>query len=356
MGLLHADGLAWALGLAPRRIEVAGASVIVAPDLRSVEAALNESALALFLASLLAVVLSWLCARWLAAHALAPMIAVTEQLERFSSGDFKTRPIETNERAELGRLIGAYNGAVAQVDRALGERVETEQRLRRFLADAGHELRTPITVIGGYVEILRKGGFDDAVIRETALATLTGEVRRSRELVERLMRLVTLERPELSATTAVDVETLAREAIANVTRARGGDVTLACAAPAAVTADPAELQEAIGNLVDNALKYGGGTPVAVTVEPQGSDVFVRVRDGGPGIAPADRERIFERFFRAAEVRDVEGSGLGLAICERAVARCGGTVLLEDPAPGSTTFRLTLPAARMQRDGNAPIRF
>jgi two-component system OmpR family sensor kinase len=330
--------------------------VIIAPDLRLVEGALNESALALVLGSLLAIVASWLCARWLAAQALAPMIAVTEQLERFSAGDFKTRPIVTNEQAELGRLIGAYNGAVAQVDRALGERVETEQRLRRFLADAGHELRTPITVIGGYVEILRKGGFDDPTIRETALATLKSEIRRSRELVERLMRLATLERPELSATAAVDVEALARDAIASVTRARGGDVTLACAAPASVTADPAELQEAIGNLVDNALKYGGGTPVAVTVERRDANVLVRVRDGGPGIAPADRERIFERFFRAPEVRDVEGSGLGLAICERAAARCGGTVVLEDADAGSTTFRLTLPAARAHAEGNAPIRF
>ncbi len=141
-----------------------------------------------------------------------------------------------------------------------------------------------------------------------------------------------------------------------MTRARGGDVTLACAAPASVTADPAELQEAIGNLVDNALKYGGGTPVAVTVERRDANVLVRVRDGGPGIAPADRERIFERFFRAPEVRDVEGSGLGLAICERAAARCGGTVELEDADAGSTTFRLTLPAARAHAEGNAPIRF
>jgi signal transduction histidine kinase len=352
--VLHGT-LAWMLGLGPRRIDVRGAGVTIVPDLRLVEPAIAQSLGALGIAIVLAIVAAWSFARWLAAQALAPMIAVTEQLERFAAGDFGTRTIVTSDTAELGRLIGAYNGAVGQVSEAMNERTEIERRLRRFLADAGHELRTPITVMGGYVQILRKGGFDDAAIREIALDTLELEVGRSRRLVERLLTLARLERPERSDVSSVDLEVLVRDAIASVTRARGGEIDLACDATAVVLADPAELHEAVGNLVDNAVKYGGGTPIRVSIDAEADDVSVRVRDGGPGIPKAERERIFERFFRGSEHGEIDGSGLGLAIGERAAARFGGTIVLEDGTAGSTTFRLTLPSASATRADRATIR-
>ncbi len=170
------------------------------------------------------------------------------------------------------------------------------------------------------------------------------ETHRMRSLVERLMALARLERPDAPKPVVVQVETLAARVIADVTAARGGNVDLNCDESASVIADPTELYEAISNLVDNAIKYGDGTPVRVEVSRSNGTVIIRVRDAGPGIPEPERSRVFERFYRGEGRGDVDGSGLGLAIVERAVARCGGTVRLERADPGKTTFALEMPSA------------
>ena len=138
--------------------------------------------------------------------------------------------------------------------------------------------------------------------------------------------------------------------------ARRGDVELNVDATASrVVADRADLHEAIGNLVDNAVKYGGDGRVTVDVRNDGEHVVVRVHDGGPGITQHDREHLFERFFRGEGATGVEGSGLGLAIVKRAVARCGGTVTLEPADRNGTTFALVLPAQRPRGETLAPLR-
>jgi two-component system, OmpR family, sensor kinase len=109
-----------------------------------------------------------------------------------------------------------------------------------------------------------------------------------------------------------------------------------------VRADPADLHEAIANLVDNALKYGAGSLVRVMVEHERDSVVVRVSDCGPGIEPLEREKIFERFYRGAGNAEVEGSGLGLAIAARAANRAAGELTLERSEPGETVFALRLP--------------
>ena len=107
-------------------------------------------------------------------------------------------------------------------------------------------------------------------------------------------------------------------------------------------ADPADLHEAIANLVDNAIKYGAGTPVRVAVEHEPNAVVVRVSDRGPGIEPTERDKIFERFYRGSGQEIVAGSGLGLAIAVRAAKRAGGELSLERSGLGETVFKLRLP--------------
>ena len=332
------------LGLRPRFVKLDdGNEIFIAPDLRVIEPAIRGYLASLAVSVVLALVLAWLLARWITAQAIAPLITVTGELRRFAGGDFTQRPVTTSDRSELGELIAAYNGATAQVASAFEARVRLEEQMRRFVADAGHELRTPLTVISGFIDVLARGGHDDPEIRERALSTLRTETHRMRRLVERLMALARLERPERANVETVDVAEIARDAAAQLGAARRRDVDVHVArANALVLGDPGELHEAIGNLVDNALKYGAGSPVTVDVREDGDHVLVAVRDGGPGIPEREQPHVFERFFRGPDVSEVEGTGLGLAIVERAAARAGGSVRLQSAAGTGTTFTIVLP--------------
>ncbi|MBV8601674.1 MAG: HAMP domain-containing histidine kinase, partial [Candidatus Eremiobacteraeota bacterium] len=210
-----------------------------------------------------------------------------------------------------------------------------------------HELRTPLTAIGGYHQLLEKGGYAEPAIRERAFATLRKETRRMRSLVERLVGLARLERGD-AASRAEDVEldvaAVVRDAVASVLDARPGQVNLRRADRLTVKGDEMALHIAVSNLVENALKYGRGSEVDVDVLKEGDEAVVRVADGGPGIPEPDRGRIFERFYRGDHGGTIEGSGLGLSIAKRAAERNGGRVVLERADPGDTAFSVRIPVA------------
>jgi two-component system, OmpR family, sensor kinase len=337
--------LASLLGLRPSFVRLGdGSEVFIAPDLRVIEPAVTAYLRSLAVSVVLALLLAWLFARWITAQALSPLIAVTGELRRFASGDFTQRPVSTSDRSELGELIAAYNGATAQVASAFDERVRLEEQMRRFVADAGHELRTPLTVISGFVDVLARGGLADPEISERALITLRAETNRMRRLVERLMALARLERPERATAETVNVAEIARDAAAQVGAARHRDVAVRVDhANPLVLGDPGELHEAISNLVDNAVKYGAGSPVTVEVNGAGDDVLIAVHDRGPGIPEHEQPHVFERFFRGQDASGTDGTGLGLAIVERAAARAGGSVRLRSEPHSGTTFTIALPS-------------
>jgi len=218
-----------------------------------------------------------------------------------------------------------------------------EDQIRQFVAEAGHELRTPLTVVGGYVDVLRRGGVTDPDIARTVFASLTIEVKRMRALVERLMTLARLDRLIEPQPEVVDVGAIVRQAAGALAVITPTPITVDAADQLLVLGEPVDLYEVVSNLIENAVKYGEHTPVAVSAVAAGSTIVVRVRDGGPGICDADRARIFERFYRGADRGEIAGSGLGLAIAEMAAARLGGAIVLEDGHPGMTTFALSMPA-------------
>jgi two-component system, OmpR family, sensor kinase len=346
------------LGLRPRRVALPqGVPILIAPDLHALAPTVRIYLESLGLSILVAIVIAWLVARWITAQAIGPLIAVTAELRRFAAGDFTPRSVATSDRSELGALIAAYNGATAQVAAAFAQRTRVDEQMRRFVADAGHELRTPLTVVSGFLDVLEKGGVDDPGIRERAFRTLRVETHRMRRLVERLMVLARLDRAEAPVPEIVDVAEIADGAVAEIEAARRGEIALSVLSrKTQVLGDRGDLHEAIGNLVDNALKYGAGSPVTVEVRRDADDVVVRVRDLGPGIPENERPHVFERFFRGGRTASVEGSGLGLAIAERAAARCAGTVRLESTGPHGTTFALVLPAHGARAAEPEPVRF
>ena len=330
----------------PLMIHIApGVDAFIAPDLRQARAITKYITLAFLVALVLTLFAAWAIGRWITDQAVAPLVAIAGELRRFAAGDFTPRVVSTTDRSEVGALAEAYNGAAEQVSAAFQERARVEAHMRRFLGEAGHEMRTPLTVISGYLDVLERGGWDDPDVRELALPTMRAEARRLRGLVERLMTLARLEGDDHEAAEIIDVVSSATDAIAEVTAARGGRIRLRADGDHVVFAEPAEVYEAIVNLIDNAVKYGAGTPVDVTIAREVDGTVLRVTDRGPGITKADRERLFERFFRGEAANGTEGSGLGLAIVERAAERSHGKVALESAMPGETTFTLTFPPYR-----------
>ncbi len=330
-------------GLAPAFVHVREAGIVVIPDHRKIDAIFQSLYVAIGLSLACALVLAVAGAR-VGAHAtLLPLTTVTAELKRFASGDFTTRPLQFADSVEVGALVAAYNSAAQRVTDAFLERRRVEDQIRQFVAEAGHELRTPLTVITGYIDVLRRAGIADPDMARTVVSSLTVEVKRMRTLVERLMTLARLDRVIEAQPEVVDVGAIVRQAVEALAVITPTAITLDAAPELLVLGEPVDLYEAVANLIENAVKYGAQTPVAVTVHATGASILVRVRDGGPGIGDGDRARIFERFYRGADRGEIAGSGLGLAIAEKAAARLGGSIVLEDWRAGMTTFALTVPA-------------
>jgi two-component system OmpR family sensor kinase len=329
-------------GISPHFVPVRDAGFVVFPRRDDVVRVLRALYIGAAVVLALALWLASLLARVFTRETLRPLLTVTAELDRFARGDFAPRPLEVASATEFGALASAYNAAAGSVSAAFGERHRVEEQIRQFVAEAGHELRTPLTVVAGYVDVLRRGGLDDVELRRGALASLSTEIKRMRTLVERLMTLARLDRVLEAEPEVVDVRSIVKQAVDSFAVITQTNIEFEAVGELLVLGGPADLYEAVANLIENALKYGEGSPVSVRARVAGESIAIRVRDGGPGIAEVDRERIFERFYRGSDRGAIAGSGLGLSIAAKAAQRLGGDVRLEDHRAGSTTFTLEVP--------------
>lgn len=230
--------------------------------------------------------------------------------------------------AELHLLIGAINDLMARLGSALAMQ-------RHFLADAAHELRTPITALRLQLQLLERAG--DTSHRAAAQAELRAGIDRAQHLVEQLLQLSRLgpEAPALQRV-PVDLAELARSTVSRFSpRADdlGIDLGAATGGAVMVSGDVQQLSALLDNLVENALRYTPrGGKVDVAAMSRDGQPCLCVSDTGPGIAPAERERVFDRFYRSAPAGAANGSGLGLAIVKAVAQRHEAVVILDD-APG-----------------------
>jgi two-component system OmpR family sensor kinase len=315
---------------------------------RESDAALTNSVAAFapefFGALALSIALGFAIARVLTQQALQPLADVTGALERFAAGDLEPHPIAADRRQQFGRLALAYNAAIDRMQRAFAERDRANDSMRQFIADAGHQLRTPLTVVRGFIAILRKGELRTPEDRDRILATMARQSALMSSLVDKLMLLDRWEDPaERTTSEPIDVSRLVADVVAPLAEAHPErEVRVEARSGELAAIEPIELSHAITNLVDNALKYTRGA-VDVSVGLDGKRVVVTVRDEGPGMTADEVRHAFDRFFRGSR-RDVDGTGLGLSIARKAIERAGGTLALRsDPATGST-FTIALPSA------------
>jgi two-component system OmpR family sensor kinase len=249
------------------------------------------------------------------------------------------------EGTEVGALAQSMNTLLAAVETQFAARLESEQRMRQFLADASHELRTPLTSIRGYAELARMRG-DDAA---GDLSRIEAEGTRMSRLVDDLLTLTRSDQAQaVPVLQLVDVLDVLADVVDGARAAfPQRQIDLDAAAGLNVVGDPDQLVRVVRNLVSNAAVHTDPSgPITVQAGRDGPDVVIRVTDQGPGLPPEDAAHVFERFWRAdrARTRTRGGSGLGMAIVASLVRANGGTVQFVSSLEAGSTVTVRLPAA------------
>lgn len=282
--------------------------------------------------ALLAAAAGWVVAQ----RTTRPLRALTNAVDEVAETRDFSVPVPTSGRDEIGRLGRGFNRMLATLH------VSQEQQ-HRLVQDAAHELRTPLTSMTANVEWLLRAPDIDAETRSQTLAGIRRELGELNDVMAEVIELATdSHRP--SEFEPVDLADVARTAVARFVRRSGRDVTIE-AQPTPVLGDADALARALTNLLGNAHKYSpDGSPIAVGVTPSG----VFVDDEGPGIPPAERAAVFERFYRRDEDRSKPGSGLGLSIVAGIVEQHGGRCSIGDSPQGGTRIGFSLPPAPNDR--------
>ena len=325
-----------------------GGLTVVAIALSGVDEQLEElllvEATVIGVALLLMAALGW----WVVQLGLRPLERIGDTAGKIAGGDLSRRVEPAEPSTEIGRLGLALNAMLAQIERAFSERAMSEDRLRRFLADASHELRTPLASIRGYAELFRMGAVSDEGEARRAMSRIEQEAARMGVLVEDLLLLARLDEVRDTGREPVDLAEVAADAAADA-RATAPDREIAlhlADAGTVVAGDEDRLRQVVGNLVRNALVHTpDGTPVELAVEAVGGRVRLTVADRGPGLPVLDGRVTFERFWRAepGRGRGAAGAGLGLAIVDGIIAAHGGEVRAETRPDGGAIFAVELPA-------------
>jgi two-component system OmpR family sensor kinase len=320
--------------------------VVYALPLNDVDDAIDRLVTVEVSATLAVLAVLALVSWWVIRLGVRPIKQMTETATAIAGGELSHRVPDVAPGTEAGALGLALNQMLGRIEVAFDDRTRSEERLKQFVADASHELRTPITTIRGYAELYRGGGLSEPAELDEALRRTEEEAIRMGGLVDDLLHLARLDQGRPIEREPVDVAALARDAARDAQAVEPErPITVTADPTLVVRGDEARLRQVLANLITNALVHTEpGTPVSVRAAREGDEAVLEVTDRGAGMEPAVAARAFERFFRAdpARSRHRGGSGLGLAIVAATVAAHGGTVRL-DSAPGAgTTVRVTLP--------------
>jgi two-component system, OmpR family, sensor kinase len=325
-----------------------GQFVVFAIPLTPVESTLSQLLLLETLIGIGVLVATVLLALIIIRVSLRPLQKMGAVAADIAAGDLAKRVEPSTRKTEIGRLGLALNGMLSQIEVAFAERTESNNRLRRFIADASHELRTPLTSIRGYSEMLRRGANESPSDAELARRRIEEESVRMSTLVDDMLLIARLDQGRPLERKPVDLQAIAADAAADARAvAPQRQITLSAPGPVVVEGDDLRLRQVVGNLVRNALVHTPQqTAIEIGVSTNNGTGRMSVADHGPGLQAKEMERIFEPFYRAdpSRSRDSGGAGLGLSIVSAVVIAHGGKVNVKETSGGGVTFEVDLPLA------------
>lgn len=292
---------------------------------------------------------------------MRPLDLIGSEAMAIHAGDLDRRVTPVDPETEVGRLGIAVNTMLGRLESAFAERQASEDRLRRFVADASHELRTPLTSIRGYAELFRRGAADRPEDLALAMARIESEAARMGGLVEELLLLARLDSGRPLEREPVDLVALAHDAVADFRVAAPMWPVEAELSPASVLGDADRLRQVLVNLLGNVRQHtppGTSARLRVWAEAEDDTAVVEVEDTGPGMTEEHSARVFERFFRGDKSRSramqsadgtttpktLSGTGLGLSIVSAIVGAHGGSATVCAKIGEGTTFRVVIPRA------------
>jgi len=323
-------------------------SVVVAQSLHDVDETLRRLQVLFVFIGFIALLLIGLASRKVIGIGLKPLEAVEATAESIASGDLSARLPASKPDTEVGRLVSSLNLMLTRIEDSFAARKESEERLRRFVADASHELRTPLTAIRGFAELHRQGAVRGEAQTTELISRIEKESVRMGSLVEDLLLLARIDQSREMVKVPVDLVHTVSEAVASA-RAAGPEHPIEILAPDQeiyVLGDSNRIHQVVANLLANARTHTPeGTQIAVAVIQSDDGVSISVNDKGPGLSEKDQTRIFERFYRADPSRmrsKDEGSGLGLAIVDAVMRAHGGRVSVTSKPGEGATFTLFFP--------------
>jgi signal transduction histidine kinase len=328
--------------LSPMRLAPKSApfgALVVATPKTEVTSDLGPLAERLGLAFIGGIVVAGLLGWYLSRRISRPVLALSRATDEITRGHYDVTVPEVPGRGEIGHLAQSFREMASRLS-------EAEQQERNFLMSVSHELRTPLTAIRGHVEALREGIAADPAVRAASLDMIANETMRLERLVGDVLDLAKLEAHRFTLLTEeVDMERLCEQAYAafgEEARRRRIDYEKQFRASPTIVSDGDRVLQIISNLLSNAFRWTpDGGKVELELAASNGRVSVAVDDTGPGVAPAERERIFRPFWS----RDDSGTGLGLAIAHELAAALGGSIELESQPGSGSRFELVLPAQR-----------
>ncbi len=323
-------------------------SVVVAQSFENIDRTLNRLQGLFVLIGLAMILFIGLASRKVITVGLRPLANVEATAERIAAGDLTARLPDVKPNTEVGRLVNTLNRMLGRIEESFAARVESESKLRRFVADASHELRTPITAIRGFAELHRQGAVSGEEKTKELIGRIENESKRMGSLVEDLLLLARLDQSREMKADPVNLTKIVSDAVASA-RAAGPNHTVNFderSEEIYSLGDIDRIHQVVANLLANARTHTPvGTTIDVSVKQDQDGVRIRIADNGPGLSDADQARIFERFYRADSSRvrtDGEGTGLGLSIVDAVMRAHAGQVSVESELGKGAAFTLFFP--------------
>jgi len=339
----HADGLHLRMLTAA---VPGGGAIQLARSMSNVDSTLARLRIVLVLLCLAGTLLAAALGRIFGRQVIQPVTELTAAAEHITQTEDLGRRIDVPGDDEVGRMAQRFNTMLDTLEgsrRALDDSVHAQ---RQLVADASHELRTPVTALRTNIEVLLAGGELPDDDRRRLLEDVREETEELSALITDVIELARGDEP-LSGIEEVQLDALVGEAVHRASRRRPAATFRAELDPTVVEGLPDRLGRAIDNLIDNAVKY---SPPGSAVEIGLRGGALTVRDHGPGIPAADRPHVFDRFYRGSGARGRPGSGLGLAIVRQVAETHGGTIAVDAAVGGGSLFTLRLPTLAV---GDAP---